>query len=185
MSEQEQKHYIGHCPKCHYTLFAEEENITSGQDWRKLYPGEARRVQPEDANVPLGVYAHCDQRGHKAFRLYEITGTYNPNHKCDDRCKFAKGNECTCACGGANHGTGHAAQVQAKIPEPRETHDWRNDPISPAQKTKIKHMLDERVLDEDADKAAEKLSESLSRLDGLTKGQASAWIDKLLTLPEK
>lgn len=25
-------------------------------------------------------------------------------HKCDDRCTHAKGSECSCACGGKNHG---------------------------------------------------------------------------------
>lgn len=31
----------------------------------------------------------------------------NPSlHKCDARCMNAKGNNCECACGGANHGKG-------------------------------------------------------------------------------
>lgn len=36
--------------------------------------------------------------------------SYNPNgskHKCDSRCLNAKGGNCECSCGGANHGAGH------------------------------------------------------------------------------
>lgn len=183
MSEKQEKHYIGHCPKCQYTLFADESQITNGTDWRKLYPGEARRVTKEQGGV-IGVYAHCDQHGHKAFRLLEIKGTYNPNHKCNAQCRNAKRNECVCDCGGANHGRGYAAtEVQARIPEAKPQlkpdHDWKTDPITANQLQTIGRMLDEREMTDEARATA------LERLPSLTKGQASAWFDKLKTLPRK
>lgn len=172
--------FIGHCRLCQYTLFAEEDQITSGTDWRKLYPGEARRVHINNAS--LGVYAHCDEFGHKAFRLYEIKGKYNPDHQCDDRCKFAKGNECTCSCGGANHGRGHAAVMQAKLPETNP------QLVSAAMTTKqeefIKKLLEERILAEDGSDD-ERRAASYAKLPNLTKIEASAWIEKLLTKPKR
>lgn len=40
----------------------------------------------------------------KRARLRKVEGQYNPDRKCDSRCTGAKGHECSCACGGANHG---------------------------------------------------------------------------------
>jgi hypothetical protein len=37
-----------------------------------------------------------------------IRGTYSSVHACDARCIYAKGPDCECSCGGANHGVGHA-----------------------------------------------------------------------------
>lgn len=34
---------------------------------------------------------------------YKVNGS---KHKCDGRCLHAKGRNCECACGGANHGAG-------------------------------------------------------------------------------
>lgn len=38
-----------------------------------------------------------------------MTCKTDPDHKCDPRCTGAKGPNCSCACGGANHGAGHRA----------------------------------------------------------------------------
>jgi hypothetical protein len=54
--------------------------------------------------------ARCSN-GHKWFVCKAVKGTYSENHKCDARCLNAKGNDCTCSCGGANHGRGHAVTV--------------------------------------------------------------------------
>lgn len=37
-----------------------------------------------------------------------INGRFNAAKRCDARCIYAKGPNCECACGGANHGAGHA-----------------------------------------------------------------------------
>ena len=37
-----------------------------------------------------------------------IRGTFSPHKRCDARCMYAKGPNCECNCGGANHGAGHA-----------------------------------------------------------------------------
>lgn len=40
------------------------------------------------------------------------------NHKCDARCRNAKGNQCECECGGANHGIGSTVIAeQAEEPD--------------------------------------------------------------------
>ena len=36
-----------------------------------------------------------------------IRGRYSAVHACDARCIYAKGPNCECSCGGANHGVGH------------------------------------------------------------------------------
>lgn len=39
-------------------------------------------------------------------RIIEYSRTPS-RHKCDARCLMAKGRNCECQCGGANHGRGH------------------------------------------------------------------------------
>ena len=169
--------YLGHCRQCDYALFVEPDQITTGEDWRKLYPGEARSVIKD--GTALGVYAHCPTYGHKAFRLYQIQGKFNPDHECDQRCLQAKGNECTCSCGGANHGRGHIAKFeQAHIPESIHKNDV-DASLTQNQDNLIRNLLDERQMPDDAREKA------FARLEGLTKRQASAWIEKLFTLPRK
>jgi hypothetical protein len=40
-----------------------------------------------------------------------IRGTHNAARRCDDRCMYAKGPDCVCSCGGANHGKGYALSL--------------------------------------------------------------------------
>lgn len=162
--------YLGHCNEtgCEYALFANDEQITHGEDWRKLYAGEARLVTKNGSQV--GVYGRCP-KNHKTFRLYVIQGKYNPNHKCDDRCRFAKGHDCTCACGGANHGRGYEPAAQASLPS-----TTIDDGITESQKKFICALLQEREMADDVRENANEM------VDGLTKAKASAWIERLLTL---
>lgn len=37
-----------------------------------------------------------------------IRATLSAARRCDDRCMYAKGPDCVCSCGGANHGRGFA-----------------------------------------------------------------------------
>jgi hypothetical protein len=51
-------------------------------------------------------WVNCPACG-KRPRLVKVKGVYNPDHPCDARCTSAKGSECSCSCGGANHGKDH------------------------------------------------------------------------------
>lgn len=42
-----------------------------------------------------------NQRGKPIRFSHPKSGRYHP---CDDRCTHAKGNDCSCQCGGKNHG---------------------------------------------------------------------------------
>lgn len=43
---------------------------------------------------------------HNVLRFETIKAKIT-DHKCDARCLNAKGGNCECSCGGANHGKGH------------------------------------------------------------------------------
>ena len=34
------------------------------------------------------------------------------HHRCSDRCMYAKGSQCDCACGGENHGKGRGFLIE-------------------------------------------------------------------------
>jgi hypothetical protein len=40
------------------------------------------------------------------YRIAQVRGSYRADVRCNGRCTHAKGGDCTCECGGANHGTG-------------------------------------------------------------------------------
>jgi len=40
-----------------------------------------------------------------------ITARYSANRRCDDRCVYARGDDCECQCGGRNHGAGWAEMM--------------------------------------------------------------------------
>lgn len=42
---------------------------------------------------------------------------------CDDRCVYAQGDDCSCSCGGQNHGVGYAGTPVADLAEWDE-HAW-------------------------------------------------------------
>lgn len=95
------KPLLGRCKECDYVLFATPEDVRPAESFADVkISGMAYRTQS-------GVFARCNQR-HRVFLLKPIKGTYSEEHKCDSRCLTAKGWKCTCSCGGANHGRGHA-----------------------------------------------------------------------------
>jgi hypothetical protein len=123
---------IGRCANCDYAVFATEEDIPDGKTFRDILAGGVCRVGGRE-------FGRCTN-GHKFFPLKYIKGTYSESFKCDSRCLNAKGHECTCSCGGANHGRGHAVkvlpvQVNASVryesasgpphDEPEEVEDFR------------------------------------------------------------
>ncbi len=103
---------LGRCKDCDFALFATRDNVTDVDDFKGVtQSGRAYRVGNN------GHFARCDKR-HKVFVLKSVKGTYSPDHKCDSRCLNAKGNNCTCSCGGANHGAGHVVTTHVAINEP-------------------------------------------------------------------
>jgi hypothetical protein len=44
----------------------------------------------------------------RRIEFKQVKGTFSPEHVCDARCLCAKGNNCECSCGGANHGKHYA-----------------------------------------------------------------------------
>lgn len=54
----------------------------------------------------VGPCPDCGQR--KMIRGQAVRGTIAPSVRCDARCEGARGPNCECSCGGANHGAGHA-----------------------------------------------------------------------------
>lgn len=103
---------LGRCASCDYAIFATRQDVkeASSLDEVKANTGAYR--------VNGGVVARCD-KGHRVFPLRAIKGTYSPDHQCDARCLNAKGHTCTCSCGGANHGRGHAVAVVSVTEEPK------------------------------------------------------------------
>lgn len=53
-----------------------------------------------------GAWHDCECGGR--IRLRKLDGKYNRDKRCSARCTNATGPSCECACGGANHGAGHA-----------------------------------------------------------------------------
>lgn len=95
---------LGKCKTCDYTIFATGEDVQVAE-------------HPSDVQAGRGVFrlnngyvARCVNR-HKFFACKAIKGTYSEKHQCDSRCLNAKGWTCTCSCGGANHGRGHAVTI--------------------------------------------------------------------------
>lgn len=99
--------YLGRCKEkgCDYALFATAEDVKAVGNFREVVAGRgAFRVGNN------GVFGRCTN-GHKFFVLKSVQGTYSAVHKCDSRCLNARGHDCTCSCGGANHGRGHAVVI--------------------------------------------------------------------------
>ena len=92
---------MGRCKDCDYTLFSDVHDIRSADTLNDVVAGAAYRMSDHGNYL-----ARCPNR-HKVFRLNRIKGTFSEDFNCDSRCLNAKGNECTCSCGGMNHGRGH------------------------------------------------------------------------------
>lgn len=51
-------------------------------------------------DIEMGICNIC----HKMMTFGVLKAFFNPDHKCDPRCTSARGPNCECSCGGANHG---------------------------------------------------------------------------------
>src|SRR5271170_6388850 len=108
MTNTEQTPVLGRCKQagCDYALWSAPEDIQQAATLNDVVAGAAFRMN--DRGNLLG---RCPN-GHKVFRLYQVEGEYDPDVKCDGRCEGARGHVCRCACGGMNHGRGHAGVVE-------------------------------------------------------------------------
>jgi hypothetical protein len=81
------------------------------------------RLDSNGVEQPAGVWVNCAGGGrpteyggdvemglcpgcHKAMDYNRLVACVSPDHKCDARCVHARGANCECSCGGANHGKG-------------------------------------------------------------------------------
>lgn len=169
---------LGRCKTkgCDYAIFATRADVKQADNFKEVVAGTG--VYRVGIN---GHFARCSN-GHKFFPVKAIKGTYSKDHKCDARCLNAKGVECTCSCGGANHGAGHAVTVVEASAAPSLAM------ASEKQETFIRRLLDEKVIPASADQSGEqRTTTAITKLDAhtFTKRQASATITWLLTLPNE
>jgi hypothetical protein len=110
--------YLGRCPAkdCDYAFFATAEDVRTADDWSGVRVHVAARVDGGPR-----VWTRCP--AHRNFPLERVRGTFSEVHNCDSRCLNAKGTSCTCSCGGANHGRGHAATHTAVADPVQEATD--------------------------------------------------------------
>lgn len=174
------KPYLGRCKDCDYALFASPDQIKNANDASDVKAGAGPfRLSP------YGVMAKCPSR-HKFFTLRQIKGTYSKDHKCDSRCLNAKGHNCTCSCGGLNHGRGYAVEhvhdASAALQVPLATENQRNF---------MGILLNERKIPDSVGKSGEdrrntalEMLKSSDPLRSFTKIQASNVIKWLLELPK-
>lgn len=171
------KPYLGRCKEkgCDYALFASPDQIKTAEGLNDVKAGTGPYCCGN-----YGVFARCSNR-HKVFSLKQIKGTYGKDHKCDSRCLNAKGHDCTCSCGGLNHGRGHAVETQPYIVATSIANEVRM--ISEPQSRFIRNLLDEREIpSNDNQTGAERRTRALEVLETMTMTQAKKTIDWLLTL---
>ncbi len=108
---------IYNCKRCktgkrvEYPLSGNYGNYRESSDGRKVFPGIY--VQACGGGKPT-IYGGDTESGlcptcHRAMKHGKLVAHLAPEHKCDARCTGARGPNCECSCGGANHGAGWAA----------------------------------------------------------------------------
>lgn len=129
---------LGRCKDCDFALFvANPSDAIEAEGWNDIKPdGRAYRKGND------GFFARCPQR-HRFFVLKQIKGTYSKDHKCDARCLNARGHNCTCSCGGLNHGRGFAVTA---VTEATTTSVDLTPMATDKQLAFIRKLLDERVM---------------------------------------
>lgn len=170
--------FLGRCKSCEYTLFAAASDVVEANGFGEVRgDGRAYRVGNQ------GYFARCGN-GHRFFVLKRIKGTFSKVHECDSRCLNAKGNDCTCSCGGANHGRGHAVSVTSAS----TTSVDLSPPASDKQVNLIRELLAEREIPAKGEQTGEeRRTTATERLNaaGFSKRQATATITWLKTLPKE
>lgn len=188
---------LGRCKEkgCKHAVFLADDSMAVHASTLNEVKADGRVYKVGNGSVgTISFLARCPDR-HKVFALKQIKGTYSKDHKCDARCLNAKGHECTCSCGGANHGRGYATEVVEASATPVVTERYESDSF-PSQKqiSFIKSLLAERELPPTYTSAGEcemtgedRVERCIEMLDNgeMTKRQASKTIEWLLTLPRK
>lgn len=160
---------IGRCKECDYAVFADESATIPAEELREVRAdGRVYRM----ANG--GYLARCNNR-HRVFPLKRIKGTFSKDHQCDARCLNAKGSECTCSCGGVNHGRGHAVTVVEASAKPTD--------LTPSCTEKQARYI--RLLIEERHASEESKQKVLKALDEgeVSRAKASEIIEWLLDRP--
>lgn len=87
--------FIGRCAfkGCKYTVRRTYAEIQDQGGWNGNRCSEHTPQGNPHANWPLN--------------WHSIQGIVNAEHICDSRCTNARGHNCECACGGANHGSAY------------------------------------------------------------------------------
>lgn len=174
---------LGRCKDCDFALFATREQVQPADSFRDVkLAGTPYQVGNN------GYFARCPSR-HRVFVMKTIKGTYSKDHKCDARCLNAKGHNCTCSCGGANHGRGYAVEVMTTAAP--QVVQANSDEITEKQEAFLRKLLDERVIPDSTDangffkSGEDRRTTALDIIDTMTKRQASKTIEWLCTLPKK
>lgn len=98
--------WLGRCEHCDFALFS--TTVASVERLRDV------KADGRVFALPSGYHCARCPEGHYPFKMKMVKGTYSAKHQCDSRCLNAKGHDCTCSCGGMNHGRGHAITVMAE-----------------------------------------------------------------------
>lgn len=95
--------YIGKCPRkgCQCVL---RVTIPAVPVKRTVGRGIYRREVVELQAVEHPCYGMSQCREHRRYVIWERIEGKVSEHVCDARCTSAKGHNCECSCGGANHG---------------------------------------------------------------------------------
>lgn len=105
--DRDEHRYHGKCKGCKrpVTRLLRERVALGQRDGRPWVKRNAVDLADLNADATL---VSCPDCG-RGVRLSRLNGKLNADHACDARCTGAKGSNCECACGGANHGSAWAA----------------------------------------------------------------------------
>jgi hypothetical protein len=102
---------ISRIGKCHACKQVSRRDYTASQEQRVGHGVFARTatIFGREVNgrfVRAGADFCCPRCKQHAWEGRTLEGQHNAKVRCDARCMGAKGHQCECACGGANHGAG-------------------------------------------------------------------------------
>ena len=99
------KRFMYTCHRCKHVWAREYRTYTGGRSSGHLF-----RIQEDIPGARMHILQEhdytCPACGRTRTESNLIKGHVS-DHICDPRCTGAKGHDCECACGGANHGKDH------------------------------------------------------------------------------
>lgn len=109
--------FIGRCPvkgcACIIRLDIPTRAIVKTRPVRYVGQTPEKYTIWDAAYSPHNYLIHCAKHRYQiGFR--EIEGTFSDVHTCDARCMSAKGPNCDCSCGGANHGGAYQVKLNCQ-----------------------------------------------------------------------